>query len=107
MGVDRMTVRPLHDRLVARPLEEAEQQSGGIVIPDTAEEKPYQGRVIAGGFGKANKRGKRLPLDIKRGDLIPFAKYTSPDVKIDGEELLIVPEDEALAVIKDGTEQKD
>lgn len=102
-----MTVRPLHDRLVARPLEEAEQQSGGIVIPDTAEEKPHQGRVIAGGFGKANTRGKRLPLDIKRGDLIPFGKYTSPEVKIDREELLIVPENLALAVIKDGTEQKD
>jgi len=102
-----MTVRPLHDRLVARPLEEAEQQSGGIVIPDRAEEKPHQGRVIAGGFGKANKHCKRLPLDSKGGDLIPFGKYTSPDVKIDGEELLIVPEDEALAVIKDGTEQKD
>jgi len=102
-----MTVRPLHDRLVVRPLEEAEPQSGGIVIPDTAEEKPHQGRVIAGGFGKANTRGKRLPLDIKRGDLIPFGKYTSPEVKIDREELLIVPENLALAVIKDGTEQKD
>jgi chaperonin GroES len=104
MGVEPMTVRPLHDRLVVRPLEEGEQRSGGIIIPDTAKEKPQQGRVIAAGFGKANKHGKRLPLDVKKGDLILFGKYTSQDVRIDGENLLIMREDEVLAVIEDGTE---
>ena len=98
-----MTVRPLHDRLVVRRLDEDEQQSGGIIIPDTAKEKPQRGRVIAAGFGKTNDHGTRRPLDVKPGDLILFGKYTSPEVKIDGEELLIMREDEVLAVIEDGT----
>jgi len=100
-----MTVRPLHDRLVVRRLDEDEQQSGGIIIPDTAKEKPQRGRVIAAGFGKTNEHGTRRPLDVKPGDLILFGKYTSPEVKIDGEELLIMREDEVLAVIEDGTEK--
>jgi len=98
-----MTVRPLHDRLVVRRLDEDEQQSGGIIIPDTAKEKPQRGRVIAAGFGKTNEHGTRRPLDVKPGDLILFGKYTSPEVKINGEELLIMREDEVLAVIEDGT----
>jgi len=98
-----MTVRPLHDRLVVRRLDEDEQQSGGIIIPDTAKEKPQRGRVIAAGFGKTNEHGTRRPLDVKPGDLILFGKYTSPEVKIDGEELLIMREDEVLAVLEDGT----
>ena len=97
-----MTVSPLPDRLVVRPLEEGEPPSGGIVIPDTANEKPQQGRVIAADFAKANKHRKRLPLDVKKGDLILFGKYTSQDVRIDGENLLIMREDEVLAVIETG-----
>jgi len=95
-----MNFRPLHDRLVVRRLDEGEQRSGGIIIPDTAKEKPQRGRVIAAGIGKANDRGKRVPLDVKAGDLILFGKYTSQEVKIDGENLLIMREDEVLAVIE-------
>jgi chaperonin GroES len=102
-----MNFRPLHDRLVVRRLDEGEQRSGGIIIPDTAKEKPQRGRVIAAGIGKANDHGKRVPLDVKAGDLILFGKYTSQEVKIDGENLLIMREDEVLAVIEGGTEKKD
>src|SRR3982751_3864284 len=102
-----MAIRPLHDRLVVRRLDEGEQKSGSIIIPDSAKEKPQQGRVISAGFGKANVDGKRFPLDVKAGDLILFGKYTSQEVKIDGEDLLIMREDEVLAVIEDGTEKKD
>jgi chaperonin GroES len=98
-----MTVRPLHDRLVVRRLDEGEQRIGGIIIPDTAKEKPQRGRVIAAGFGKPNDRGTRRPLDVKPGDLILFGKYTSSEVKIDGEDVLIMREDDVLAVIEDAT----
>jgi len=100
-----MTVSPLPDRLVVRPLEEGEQPSGGIVIPDTANEKPQQGRVIAADFAKANTHRKRLPLDVKKGGLILFRKYTSQDAKIDSENVSIMREDEVLAVIEDGAEK--
>ena len=96
-----MDIRPLHDRLIVRRLEEGEQKIGGIIIPDTAKEKPQQGRVIAAGNGTLNDEGKRVPLDVKAGDLILFGKYTSQDVKLDGEEYLIMREDEVLAVIDD------
>ena len=102
-----MNVRPLHDRLVVRRLDEGEQTSGSIIIPDSATEKPQRGRVIAAGFGKVNKDGERSPLDVKTGDLILFGKYTSPDVNVDGEDLLIMREDEVLAVIDGGSEEKD
>jgi chaperonin GroES len=102
-----MNVRPLHDRLVVRRLAEGEQRSGGIIIPDSAKEKPQRGQVIAAGNGKTNDAGKRTPLDIKAGDLILFGKYTSQEVKIDGEDLLIMREDEVLAVIDAGVEGKD
>ena len=97
-----MNARPLHDRLIVRRLEEGEQQIGGIIIPDSAKEKPQRGTVIAVGNGRVNKNGTRVPLDVKAGDLILFGKYTSQEVKLDGEEYLIMREDDVLAVV-DGT----
>jgi chaperonin GroES len=95
-----MNARPLHDRLIVRRLEEGEQQIGGIIIPDSAKEKPQRGTVIAVGNGRVNKNGTRVPLDVKAGDLILFGKYTSQEVKLDGEEYLILREDEVFAVIE-------
>ena len=100
-----MDIRPLHDRLIVRRLDEGEQKVGGIIIPDSAKEKPQQGEVIAAGVGALNKEGKRVPLDVKAGDRILFGKYTSPEVKLNGEEYLIMREDEVLAVI-DGSATK-
>jgi len=100
-----MDIRPLHDRIIVRRLEEGEQKVGGIIIPDTAKEKPQQGKVIAAGNGKVKDDGKRVPLDVKAGDLILFGKYTSQEVKLNGEEYLIMREDEVLAVI-DGNGKK-
>jgi chaperonin GroES len=100
-----MNARPLHDRLIVRRLEEGEQKSGGIIIPDTAKEKPQRGTVIAAGSGRVQKDGKRIPLDVKAGDMILFGKYTSQEVKLDGEEYLIMREDEVLAVIDDAAKQ--
>jgi chaperonin GroES len=101
-----MNIRPLHDRLIVRRLEEGEQKIGGIIIPDSAKEKPQQGKVIAAGNGKVNDEGKRVPLDVKAGDLILFGKYTSQEVKLEGEEYLIMREDEVLAVIDGGETEK-
>jgi len=100
-----MDIRPLHDRLIVRRLDEGEQKVGGIIIPDSAKEKPQQGEVIAAGIGALNKEGKRVPLDVKAGDRILFGKYTSQEVKLNGEEYLIMREDEVLAVI-DGSATK-
>jgi chaperonin GroES len=97
-----MNVRPLHDRIIVTRIEEGEQKVGGIIIPDSAKEKPQRGEVIAAGDGKLNDEGKRVPLDVKAGDLILFGKYTSQEIKLDGEEFLIMREDEVLAVIDDG-----
>jgi chaperonin GroES len=95
-----MDIRPLHDRIIVRRLEEeGEQKIGGIIIPDSAKEKPQRGEVIAAGVGKLNKDGVRVPLDVKAGDLILFGKYTSQEVKLDGTEYLIMREDEVLGVI--------
>jgi chaperonin GroES len=94
-----MKVRPLHDRIIVQRLEEGEQVVGGIIIPDTAKEKPQQGKVIAVGKGKAKDDGKVTPLDVKEGDTILFGKYSGQEIKLDGEEYLIVKEDEVLAVI--------
>ena len=94
-----MNLRPLHDRIIVQRLDEGEQQSGGIIIPDSAKEKPQQGRVLAVGNGKANDEGKRIPLDVVPGNLILFGKYSGQEIKLDGEEYLIVKEDEVLAVI--------
>ena len=101
-----MHVRPLHDRILVRRLEEGEQNIGGIIIPDTAKEKPQRGEVISAGNGKVKDDGKRIPLDVKAGDLILFGKYTSQEVKLDGEEYLIMREDEVLAVIDGGGTKK-
>ena len=94
-----MKVRPLHDRIIVRRLDEGEQKIGGIIIPDTAKEKPQQGKVIAVGAGKQNDDGKRLPLDVKEGDTILFGKYSGQEIKMEGEDLLIMREDEVLAII--------
>ena len=90
----------LHDRIIVQRLEEQEQRVGGIIIPDTAKEKPQQGKVVAAGKGKAKDDGKVLPLDVKAGDTILFGKYSGQDIKIDGEEYLIMREDEVLAVLE-------
>jgi len=94
-----MKVRPLHDRLLVRRIEEKESVKGGIIIPDTAKEKPQEGEVIAVGNGKILDNGTKLELDVKAGDKILFGKYSGTDIKIDGEEYLILREDEVLAVI--------
>ena len=92
-------IRPLHDRVIVQRLEEGEQKVGGIIIPDTAKEKPQQGKVIAVGAGKADKDGKRIALDVKEGDTILFGKYSGQEVKVDGAEYLIMREDEVLAIV--------
>jgi chaperonin GroES len=94
-----MKVRPLHDRILVQRLEEGEQKVGGIIIPDTAKEKPQQGKVIAVGNGKVKDDGTRIPLDVKAGDRILFGKYSGQDIKLDGDEYLIMREDEVLAVL--------
>jgi chaperonin GroES len=101
-----MNVRPLHDRIIVSRIEEGEQKIGGILIPDSAKEKPQQGKVIAAGNGKSNDDGNRIPLDVKAGDLILFGKYSGQDIKLDGDEFLIMKEDEVLAVIDDGASTK-
>ena len=94
-----MNVRPLHDRILVRRIEEGEQKIGGIIIPDTAKEKPQQGKVIAVGKGKVKDDGTLLALDVKAGDAILFGKYSGQEIKIEGEEYLIMREDEVLAVL--------
>ena len=94
-----MKVRPLHDRIIAQRLDEGEQKVGGIIIPDTAKEKPQQGKVFAVGAGKFKDNGERQPLDVKTSDTILFGKYSGQEIKIDGEEYLIMREDEVLAVM--------
>ena len=93
-------VRPLHDRIIVQRIEESEQKVGGIIIPDTAKEKPQQGKVIAVGQGKYKDDGSRQPLDVKAGDTILFGKYSGQEIKIDGEENLIMREDEVLAILE-------
>jgi chaperonin GroES len=92
-------IRPLHDRIIVQRIEEGEQKVGGIIIPDSAKEKPQQGKVIAVGKGKVEKDGKVTPLDVKVGDTILFGKYSGQEIKIDGEDYLIMREDEVLAVL--------
>jgi chaperonin GroES len=93
-------IRPLHDRVIVRRIEEGEQVRGGIIIPDTAKEKPQEGEVVAAGEGKYKEDGTRQPLDVKKGDRVLFGKYSGSEIKIDGEELLIMREDEILGVIE-------
>jgi chaperonin GroES len=95
-----MKIRPLHDRLLVERLEEREVKKGGIIIPDTAKEKPQEGKVIAVGNGKVNDDGKKLPLDVKAGDKILFGKYSGSEVKLDEKEYLIMREDDVLAILE-------
>jgi chaperonin GroES len=95
-----MKIRPLQDRVLVKRIEEEEKTKGGIIIPDTAKEKPQEGKVIAVGKGKTNEDGKLIPLDVKVGDRILFSKYSGSDIKIDNEEHLIMREDDILGVIE-------
>jgi len=95
-----MNVRPLRDRVVVKRLEEQEQKVGGIIIPDTAKEKPQQGRVVAVGNGRVSDEGKVIPLDVKVGDTILFGKYSGTEIKLEGTEYLIVREEEILGIIE-------
>ena len=95
-----MKVRPLHDRIIVQRIEEGEQRVGGIIIPDTAKEKPQQGKVIAVGKGRIEKDGKVTPLDVHAGDTVLFGKYAGQEIKIDGGEYLIIREEEVLGVIE-------
>jgi chaperonin GroES len=101
-----MNVRPLHDRIIVQRIEEGEQRVGGIIIPDSAKEKPQQGKVIAVGAGKVKDDGKRVALDVKANDLILFGKYSGQEIKLDGEEYLIMREDEVLAIIEGADKKK-
>jgi len=101
-----MNARPLHDRILVQRIEEGEQKIGGIIIPDSAKEKPQQGKVVAVGQGKVKEDGGRIPLDVKPGDSILFGKYSGQEIKLDGEEYLIMREDEVLAVIDAGSGKK-
>lgn len=95
-----MKVRPLQDRILVRPLEEEEVKQGGIIIPDTAKEKPQEGKVVAVGSGRVLKDGDKQPLEIKKGEKVLYAKYAGTEVKMDGEELLIMREDDVLAIVE-------
>ena len=98
-----MKIRPLHDRVIVRRLEEEEKTKGGIIIPDTAKEKPLEGKVIAVGKGKILENGEVRPLDVKEGDRILFGKYSGTEVKIEGDEHLILREEDILGVIEKWT----
>jgi chaperonin GroES len=95
-----MKVRPLHDRILIKRIEDKETVKGGIIIPDTAKEKPQEAEVIAVGNGKRNEEGKLVPLDVKAGDRILFGKYSGTEIKLDGEEFLIIREEDVLGVIE-------
>ena len=95
-----MKVKPLHDRILIKRVEEKETVKGGIIIPDTAKEKPQEGEVIAVGGGKKTEEGKVIPLDVKAGDRILFGKYSGTEIKVDEQELLIIREDEVLGILE-------
>ena len=97
-----MKFRPLHDRVVVRRLEGEEKSKGGIIIPDTAKEKPQEGEIIAVGPGARDETGKLIPLDVKTGDRILFGKWSGTEVKIDGEDLLIMKESDVMGVVEQG-----
>ena len=98
---------PLHDRIVVRRIEEGETTRGGIIIPDSAKDKPQEGEVISVGKGKSNEEGKTFPLDVKAGDRILFGKYAGTDIKIDGEDFLIMREEEVLGILKGAAKEKE
>jgi chaperonin GroES len=95
-----MKFRPLHDRVVVRRIDAEQKTAGGIIIPDTAKEKPQQGEVVAAGAGARDEQGKLVPLDVKAGDIVLFGKWSGTEVKIDGEELLIMKESDILGVLE-------
>ena len=95
-----MNIRPLHDRIIVERLEEETKTAGGLIIPDTAKEKPQQGKVIAVGKGKKTEDGKVLPLDVKVGDKVLFGKYAGTEIKIEGQEYLMMREDDILGVVE-------
>ena len=95
-----MNLKPLNDRVIVKRVEEEQKTAGGIIIPDTAKEKPIQGEVLAVGSGKVLEDGNRKPLDVKAGDRVLFGKYAGTDIKVEGEELLIMREDDILAIVE-------
>ena len=95
-----MKIRPLNDRILVKRLEEEEKTKGGIIIPDSAKEKPAEGKIVAVGIGKLNDKGARVPLEVKKGNHVLFSKYGGTDVKIDGEDYLIMREDDVLGVVE-------
>ncbi len=95
-----MKVRPLHNRLIVKRIEDGEKTTGGIIIPDTAKETPQQGKVIAVGPGKRDDKGKIIPIDVHKGDRVLFGKYSGTEVNLDGEEHLIISEDDVLAILE-------
>jgi chaperonin GroES len=101
-----MNIRPIHDRILIQRLDEGEQVVGGIIIPDTAKEKPQRGRVVAAGSGTTADDGRHIPLDVTAGDTILFGKYSGQEIKLDGTEYLIMKEDDVLAIIEGGTTQE-
>ncbi len=96
-----MKFRPLHDRILVERLESEEKSAGGIILPDTAKEKPQQGRIVSAGTGKRTDDGNVIPLEVKEGDRILFGKYSGSDIKIDGKEFLILREDDVLGLIEE------
>ena len=95
-----MEIRPLHDRVIVKRVEEEEKTKGGIIIPDTAKEKPIEGKIIAVGEGKILENGKKQPLEVKKGDKVLFGKYAGTDINIEGEEHLIMREDDIIAIVE-------
>lgn len=100
MAAKKINVRPLHDRLIVRRLDEDEKTKGGIIIPDTAKEKPQEAKVIAVGNGKVLEDGKKIPLDVKVGDKVLFSKYSGTEIKIEGEDYLILREEDVQAIVE-------
>jgi len=98
--IAKMKIKPLHDRVIVKRVEEEEKTKGGIIIPDTAKEKPVEGKVVAAGDGKVTEDGKKLPLEVKKGDRILFGKYAGTEINIDGEEHLIMKEDDIIALVE-------
>jgi len=99
MPATKTKFRPLHDRILIKRIEEEEVRRGGIIVPDTAKEKPQEGKVIAVGHGKVTEEGKKIPLDVKAGDRVLFGKYSGSEVKIDDEEYLILREEDVLGIL--------
>lgn len=95
-----MNAKPLQDRVIVKRLQEEEKTKGGIIIPDTAKEKPIEGTVVAVGSGKTTESGKKVPLQVKKGDRVLFGRYAGTEIKIDGEELLIMKEDDIVAIVE-------